>query len=69
VNCKEVADFLDAYLAGELPRMEKWFFDRHIASCRDCKNYMQGYQRTIDLSRRAFEMETLAPRKNRGNIL
>ena len=55
MNCKSVSEFLDAYLSGELPWAQKWVFKVHIALCRNCRNYIAGYQEAIKLSKKAFE--------------
>ena len=54
VTCKKVAEFLDAYLGGELPRAQKWIFDAHVALCKNCRNYIAGYKRTVALSKGAM---------------
>ena len=54
MNCKDVATFLDDYLAGELPAHKKFLFDFHLKLCRDCRNYLAGYQRSALLSRSAY---------------
>ncbi|ADG69622.1 conserved hypothetical protein [Planctopirus limnophila DSM 3776] len=47
MNCREVADFLSAYLDGELSQATKREFDAHLAECPACVAYLEGYQRTL----------------------
>jgi anti-sigma factor RsiW len=54
VTCREVLNFLSAYLDGELPEEEGVAFERHIAACDSCIAYIQSYQQTIELSRGAL---------------
>ena len=64
MTCRDVVGFLDQYLAGELPRVKRWIFEVHLALCRDCRNYLASYQRTIALCRKAHEpvdAEALGP--------
>lgn len=50
MKCKECFDFLDSYIAGELPVDEKMAFDRHLDKCPPCVVYVQTYKQTIALS-------------------
>jgi anti-sigma factor RsiW len=61
VTCKDVADFLDAYLVGELPALRKLIFDAHIALCKDCRNYIAGYKKAGDLARQTLRNSTDEP--------
>lgn len=49
MNCREFASFLDAYVAESLAREERESFDRHLAVCRDCQNYLSTYRTTVGL--------------------
>jgi anti-sigma factor RsiW len=50
-TCREVADFLSAYLDGELPDKERRAFRRHLFWCKDCVAYVDSYRKTVDLLR------------------
>ena len=54
ITCKELIDFLAAYLDGELPTEQRREFDRHLAVCPSCINYLEGYKATIAMGRAAF---------------
>jgi anti-sigma factor RsiW len=53
MNCREMADFLMAYLDGELPEAQRLKFEQHMAICPPCVAYLAGYKRTIDLGKEA----------------
>lgn len=54
MTCRELIEFLDAYLSGELAAAERGDFDRHLAVCRSCVNYVDTYKRTIEMGRAVF---------------
>jgi anti-sigma factor RsiW len=53
VNCRECAEFLDDYVAGQLPPTELEIFERHLSRCRNCEEYMRQYRATIAAGRLA----------------
>lgn len=53
LTCREVADFLGAYAAGDLGPLERRVFDAHLAGCADCGTYLAQYELTQRLVRRA----------------
>ena len=55
VTCRELIDFLDDYVAGELPPEQAALFERHLAVCPSCVAYLASYRETIRLARGAAE--------------
>ena len=55
ITCRQFEDFILAYLDGELPDKQKFIFELHLKICSDCRDYLAAYQRTIEISKRAFE--------------
>lgn len=55
MTCREVADFIGDYLAGELPAVVRANFERHLDACSNCQRYLSAYRATIELERRAFD--------------
>jgi anti-sigma factor RsiW len=53
MTCRELVEFLDDYIAGELPRAQKQIFEEHLAECEDCENYLGSYKTAISLSKAA----------------
>ena len=54
ITCKELVDFLTAYLENELESSKRREFDRHLAVCPSCIHYIETYKATILLGRMAM---------------
>ena len=54
ITCKELIDFLDDYVAGEVPPARRHEFERHLSVCPSCVEYVKSYRDTIQLARRAY---------------
>ena len=54
ITCRELTEFLDDYLAGELDNSRAATLREHLAVCPDCVNYLESYRRSIALSRSAM---------------
>jgi len=55
MTCSEFSEFLDAYLAGELAPVEREEFERHLAACKHCVDYLATYEQAVKLGKAAFE--------------
>ena len=55
MTCREFADFITDYLAGDLPQDSRASFERHLRVCQNCQKYLAGYQETVTLGKRAFD--------------
>jgi anti-sigma factor RsiW len=55
MTCREFADFLDGYVAGDLPPDVRSVFEHHLAVCVNCVRYLEQYRLSIALGHRAFE--------------
>ena len=55
MNCKELIEFLDDYVAGALAPASLVEFERHLAVCPSCRAYLATYRETITLARGAVE--------------
>jgi anti-sigma factor (TIGR02949 family) len=53
MTCRELIDFLAAYLDGELPPDERARFDAHLGECPECVAYLATYRDTIALAKGA----------------
>jgi anti-sigma factor RsiW len=47
MTCRELTDYLDRYLAGDLAGAERARLDEHLALCPDCVAYLATYRETI----------------------
>jgi anti-sigma factor RsiW len=51
ITCQELLDFLYLYLEDELPPHRRHEFERHLAVCEPCRNYIRQYELTIRLGK------------------
>lgn len=51
LTCKEVLDFLMAYIDDELSMDQRDDFEAHLRVCPSCVNYLKSYRETVRLSR------------------
>jgi anti-sigma factor RsiW len=57
LTCREVIDFVLAYLGGELAEPSRAEFERHLAICPSCVNYLHTYRRTVELVHQAWSQD------------
>lgn len=55
ITCREVLDFIMAYLEGELTPTERHEFERHLGVCPSCVNYLDSYKATIKIGKAAIQ--------------
>jgi anti-sigma factor RsiW len=55
MTCRELIAFLERYRDGELSERQRSTFDAHLAVCPDCVHYLDSYDKTVQLSRDAFD--------------
>jgi anti-sigma factor RsiW len=62
-TCQELIEFLDDYIAGDLPSHRAEGFERHLARCPSCTAYLATYRETIRLTQHiaAIEIEDIPP--------
>lgn len=54
MTCRELIDFLDAYRTRELPPAQAAEFEKHLTLCPSCVTYVNTYEQTIKLGRKAM---------------
>lgn len=54
LKCRELIEFLDRYLDGELPAAQAREFEWHLRLCRSCRAYLETYRETLRLERGAL---------------
>jgi anti-sigma factor RsiW len=60
VVCEEVVELVSDYLEGALSRSERRRFERHLAGCPHCTEYLAQMRQTIRLAGRLVP-EDLSP--------
>jgi anti-sigma factor RsiW len=54
MTCREFAEFIMDYLAGDLPADVAASFDRHVSVCASCDIYLAQYRATVEAGKAAF---------------
>ena len=54
MTCREFAEFMAAYLSGELVPETTEQFERHLTVCPNCVAYLSNYRQTVSLGHQAF---------------
>lgn len=57
LTCREVEDFIDRYLDGELGSVQRLSFRLHITACVECKEYLKAYQMTRKLAKSSLKKD------------
>jgi len=60
MTCRELTDFLLAYVDRELPDDVRRRFDTHVATCPECAAYLGSYEATVSSRRRRSAVPTTA---------
>jgi anti-sigma factor RsiW len=60
MTCRELIDFLMSYLDGELAADVRAEFERHLAVCDSCVNYLDTYRATVQLEKSAAASDDVA---------
>ncbi len=61
MTCRELADFLMAYLDGELADGERSVFEEHLQLCPPCVDYLESYRACVKAGREVCREEDAAP--------
>lgn len=57
MTCRDLTDFLAAYLGDDLPPDVRTTFDRHLGACANCVRFLQQYKQTVAAGRTACDMD------------
>lgn len=50
--CVELVELVTAYFEEALPAVDRQRFDEHLAACGPCRNYMEQFRATVNLTGR-----------------
>ncbi|MBX3378501.1 MAG: zf-HC2 domain-containing protein [Phycisphaeraceae bacterium] len=51
ITCRELIDFIADYMDNRLPAEHLREFERHLAVCPSCVNYLDAYRKTVALGK------------------
>ena len=51
LTCQQLIDFIMSYLDNDLPDDQRAEFDRHMAACPSCVDYLKTYEKTVQLAK------------------
>ena len=51
ITCQQLIDFIMSYLDNDLPGDQRAEFDRHMAVCPSCVDYLKTYEKTVMLAK------------------
>ena len=55
VTCRELIELIAEYLEGTLDADTRALFERHLANCPSCREYLSSYRVTMVLANEALE--------------
>jgi len=59
ISCEEFEGFILQYLEGEMPTVKRFIFEMHMKVCRECRDYLAAYQRSIETAKTAVNQQEL----------
>lgn len=55
LTCREFEEFIDDYLEGNLPLINQIKTYLHLLICKDCRDYIEAYRKSIQMGKAFFE--------------
>lgn len=55
ITCAEFEAFIVDYLDDALPASQRRVFEWHMKMCRECRDYLAAYKKSIDLGKSALQ--------------
>jgi len=56
MTCRDVTDFLEAYVAAELADDVRVAFDGHMKACANCRRFLLQYEATVMAGKQAYTL-------------
>jgi anti-sigma factor RsiW len=50
ITCRELAELLFDFIAGQLPREHREYVEQHLGLCPSCVAYLEGYRLTVQMT-------------------
>ncbi len=57
ITCREFEEFILRYLDDELEPRQKKLFEWHLRLCRECREYLAAYRRTVEIGKNVLGSE------------
>ncbi|MDJ0910465.1 MAG: zf-HC2 domain-containing protein [Woeseiaceae bacterium] len=57
ITCREFEEFVLRYLNDELEPKQKKRFEWHLRICRECREYLAAYKRTVEIGKAVLGRE------------
>lgn len=54
MSCRTFEGFVLDYIDDKLPPHQKSLFESHMRRCRECRQYLEAYKRTQEITRAVF---------------
>lgn len=61
MTCRDLTEFLAAFVARDLSSDVQAAFERHLALCPNCRRFLQQYEQTVAAGRAACGCDDDAP--------
>ena len=61
ITCAEFEAFILDYLEDDLRPAKRRVFELHLKICRECRDYLEAYRRSIALGKAVFQSADAAP--------
>ncbi len=61
ISCREFEDFILSYLDSDLPEKQRKRFEFHMRICRECRDYLAAYKRSMELYQAMFPRAKTIP--------
>jgi predicted anti-sigma-YlaC factor YlaD len=61
MTCRDVTDFLEAYVAADLADDVRIAFDGHLKVCPNCRRFLLQYEATVIAGKQAYTLVEETP--------
>lgn len=54
ITCRDFETFILDYLEDALPNRQRLIFEGHLRVCRECRDYLAAYERSVEVTQYVF---------------